>query len=260
MKKIFYLLLLFSSVANAQWKQHNGLYDFTLGLKVDSLKTTYPPPVYVGTPQATAADTNGKFTVLPIYYINHSGLGRFGLNVGTPLSILHLETSNIDTFFRASKTGVNKFIIGNNGDIFSNSLSGTGQRNLVTDASGNVTASADIIVRHIQGSGSAPSVVVGSSVTGTVSIVGNDLGGTVTLVVTSSTTLSTLAELFTLTFTTAYGSTPNVVFSPANGAAVGNIPTPYVKGTSTTGFSIATANSIASLPATTYIWTYRVSN
>lgn len=168
-----------------------------------------------------------------------------------PIVFLNGSTSTVTNsyglYISSPSMGSGPGVITNRYNIYTADASGINYFNGITKLS------------HIQGISGTPAVVVGGSVTGTVSVVGNDISGTVTLVITGSSSLATNAELFTLTFASGYNATPNVTFSPANAAAVSNLPSVFVKGTSTSGFSIATAPSTTPV-LTTYIWTYKVSN
>lgn len=122
-----------------------------------------------------------------------------------------------------------------------------------------IDSTGTLKIAHIQGfASSAPTIAVGGSFTGTATVSGTDLGGEITLTVSSSTSYATLSPLITLTFHTAYGTTPYVTFSPSNSAsgASGIFGGVYVS-TTTTGFSLNTVGSGTS-STTTYKWTYHV--
>lgn len=119
----------------------------------------------------------------------------------------------------------------------------------VLDVTGNVRT------KHLRGSTNTPTIAAGTGAgTGpTVSIVGTDLAGTIT--VTTGTLPTVNAVICTVTFNTAYTAAPYVVFSLAS--AVTTTPNVYVSGTTTTAFSLQDNN--ASLAATTtYKWNYIV--
>lgn len=113
----------------------------------------------------------------------------------------------------------------------------------------------------IIGNSSAPSVTLGSNITGSVSVTGTDMAGTVTVTVTGASGLATLNELFTLTYNSAYSSTPHVVFSPASANAAALLQAAgglYLKNSGTSSFQIATVNSYTTPASATYTFTYHV--
>lgn len=111
------------------------------------------------------------------------------------------------------------------------------------------------------GNSSAPSVTLGANITGSVAVTGTDMSGTITVTVTGISSLATNNELFTLTYNSAYSSTPHVVWSPssANAAALlqaaGGL---YLKNSGTSSFQIATVNSYSTPASATYSFTYHV--
>lgn len=115
---------------------------------------------------------------------------------------------------------------------------------------GNVTA------KHLIGSGT-PTVSIGSDFTGTASVSGNDIAGTVTVTITGSTSYPTLAAYFQLNFATAYASAPTVVFVPAN-SATALLSGTYLKLPTTSSFQIASAPAGTSPGSATYVWNYHV--
>jgi len=107
---------------------------------------------------------------------------------------------------------------------------------------------------------STTSVSLGSNITGSVAVTGNDLAGTITVTVTGSSGLATLNELFTLTYGSAYASTPHVVFSAASTGSTVLQRTPglYLKNSGTSSFQIAITDSYTTPASATYTFTYHV--
>lgn len=120
-------------------------------------------------------------------------------------------------------------------------------------------STATIRTAKIRGNGSAPTVTIGADFTGTVSVTGTDLAGEITINLSAATSYATLDPIVSLTFNSAYTTTPYVVFSPSSASA--GDPTSfggvYLKTTSTTGFTLATVGSGTSV-TTIYKYTYHV--
>lgn len=132
---------------------------------------------------------------------------------------------------------------------------------LILDRLGNTEVTGNLTTKKILGGSSAPSVTLGANITGSVAVTGTDMAGTITVTVTAISSLATLNELFTLTYNSAYASTPNVVFSPAspNAAAIQNAAGGlYLKNSGTSSFQIATVNSYTTPASATYSFTYHV--
>ena len=144
---------------------------------------------------------------------------------------------------------------GNNFKVFTNG------NNLRLTVDTNITATNAFAGKKIIGNSSAPSVALGANITGSVSVTGTDLAGTVTVTVTSVSGLATLNELFTLTYNTAYSSTPHVVWSPSSPNAAALLQAAgglYLKNSSTSLFQIAIVNSYTTPGSATYSFTYHV--
>lgn len=135
-----------------------------------------------------------------------------------------------------------------------------GAERMSITTSGGVVANSSISSPKIIGSSSAPSVTLGANITGSVSVTGTDMAGTVTVTVTSASGLATLNELFTLTYNSAYSSTPHVVFSAASTGATVLQRTPglYLKNSGTSSFQIAITDSYTTPASATYTFTYHV--
>ncbi|CAB4152622.1 hypothetical protein UFOVP606_19 [uncultured Caudovirales phage] len=117
------------------------------------------------------------------------------------------------------------------------------------------------IVKHIKGSTSAPTGVVGTGAGTTPSAVtfstnANDIAGQV--LVTTGTLPTAAATILTVTFNTAYGTAPIVMLSPANAATALLSGITMVYTTSTTTTFIITAGSTGLVAATAYVWNYHV--
>lgn len=118
-----------------------------------------------------------------------------------------------------------------------------------------------LLTDRVVSTGTTPSVSLGSNITGSVSVVGTDMAGTITVTVTAISSLATLNELFTLTYNSSYNSIPRVVWSAAsvNAAALlqaaGGL---YLKNSGTNSFQIATVNSYTTPASATYTFTYNV--
>ncbi len=104
--------------------------------------------------------------------------------------------------------------------------------------------------RHIDTGGGLPSISSGSAVGGggTVSISGNDIAGTVTINTGGGPSGGTLASV---SFVSAYNSTPNMQLTPVGSASAG---LNYYVTRDTNGFTIGTTNAPSS--STTYIFDY----
>ncbi len=109
---------------------------------------------------------------------------------------------------------------------------------------------------YVTGNSSGNTTITAGSAVGTsptVSINGNDVGGTITVTTGSSGVSS--GTIVNVVFANAYGATPSVVISSDNAATA--ILENYVSGISTTGFSIDIANT--TVASTTYVYSYFVT-
>lgn len=119
-------------------------------------------------------------------------------------------------------------------------------------------------IQHIVSAGSAPSIAGGSGAGGAavVSVAGTDIVGTVTVTTDVGDTPAASATIVTVTFATAYGAAPRVIFIPANGAAA-DLTYGIVRcdqGDTTTAHFLLKSGATP-LPATTaatYKWNYVV--
>lgn len=150
-----------------------------------------------------------------------------------------------------------------------NTFNGTSANQMVIqDASGNVLFTADTqhmvvtvanltvagtltVNGHIVSTGNTPTVTAGSAActAPTVSVAGTDTTGTI--IITTGTQCANPGQLAAITFNQAYTAAPQVILTAANSAAA---LLPIYRTTSTTGFTLSTANKSTS--ATTYIFSY----
>jgi hypothetical protein len=131
---------------------------------------------------------------------------------------------------------------------------GTSSPNATLEVVGSINATSNITVAgHIISSGATPTITAGSGAgtSPTVSISGNDITGTISITTGTSPAASTLA---TITFSTAYGTAPNVLLTPV-GSVSASIQ--YNLGSSsTTNFTLNTGTAPAA--STTYTYKYFV--
>jgi hypothetical protein len=126
-----------------------------------------------------------------------------------------------------------------------------------------VVASSDITrLTHLVGEGSAPAIAAGGAAgaSPTVSVVGADLGGEITIACNNASGLD--GTLATITFAMPYANVPAVVISPSNIAAAnlvsggGGAGVVFPSSISNTAFVLAVRDS--ALLVTTYKWSYIV--
>lgn len=213
-------------------------------------------PIFTLVGKAWITDTlNAAGLIRPandIIWANNSG---FGLRGSDGVRFLYYTTAlgPVATTFRVGGTTIQ-----NGNPQFT--VQG---KAFITDSLNGANANFSGTIRTVKaiGGSSAPSVSLGANITGSVSVTGTDLAGTVTVTVTGASGLATLNELFTLTYSSAYSSTPHVVWSPssANSAALiqaaGGL---YLKNSGTSSFQIATVNSYTTPGSATYSFTYHV--
>jgi len=113
-------------------------------------------------------------------------------------------------------------------------------------------------VKHLVGNSTAPTIAAGAGAgtSPTISIIGTDLAGQVTL--TTGTLPTGGAVVFTVTFNAAFTAAPYVNFSPvnSNAAALSGLTMVYVTSTMTT--FVFTVGATGLVAATQYIWNYTV--
>lgn len=117
---------------------------------------------------------------------------------------------------------------------------------------------ANAVINHIIGNGVAPTIAAnaGAGTGGTASITGSDIAGQITVGAGTLPTAAVVAA--TITFNSAYASTPVVVLTPANAvtALLGGVTGIFLSST-TAGFTL-TAGATALSGSTTYLWNYMV--
>lgn len=140
-----------------------------------------------------------------------------------------------------------------NAPTFTGTASGSFSGPLTGNVTGNTNGNT-VSTKHVIGTSVAPTVVAngGGGSGASVSLVGTDLGFKVTL--TSGTTPTASASIFTVTFNGAYATAPHCQFSAANGnaAMLSGTSSPY--GTSTTTTFVLNGGSVAITPTTLYVW------
>lgn len=141
--------------------------------------------------------------------------------------------------------------------------------NAMTGATNNYSAQflggLGVKLNHLIGSTSAPGIAAGTGAgtTPTVSIVGNDLDGVISIVTGTGSPAAT-AIIATITFTATYGVAPKIVIYPANRAArdlaIGAWPivpaAGQTNGVTTTTFVLESGTALAT--TTTYLWHYHI--
>jgi hypothetical protein len=130
---------------------------------------------------------------------------------------------------------------------------------VIGNISCSVITSSISYAGHIVGNTTTPTIVTSSGAGtsgGTVSVIGSDVGGVIT--VNTGTGTAATAPIFTLTYKTSYAIAPAVIAAGANDVAVSLSATaiPYFT-SSTTGFS-GFVHGTALATSTTYKWNYIV--
>lgn len=227
----------FWSIKNSNDKAKNN--GASANLTSDNLATLKGATTLVGDPkQILDIQSNAVFEgqVLVRGELNSAG----DLKVGKDLSVTGAGT------FNQLQTIGNLTVNGSQTIKASLSVSGDGAFSGKLSASqltvGTLNLTSDLtITKHITVSGSLPKVSAGSVGSGgTVSISGSDTAGTVTI---NSGSGPTAGNLVTVTFATAFKSTPHVVVTPV-GVAAGTLD--YYVTRSNNAFTVATVNAPAS--------------
>lgn len=129
-----------------------------------------------------------------------------------------------------------------------------------TLASNVVTSSLSTFNNHLVMGGSAPAIAAGAGAgtSPTVSIVGRDNGGVITIA-TGTLPTGAGATVATITFTSAFPTNCSVTLTPANGlaAALSGIAAVFAVGSAST-FAV-TAGTTALAAGTTYVFNYVVT-
>lgn len=187
------------------------------------------------------------------YYVTYSNQGP-GAATFTPTTG---QINGASTFTLAGSSFVTLFLDGTNWWADTPPGGGGGSGGLPTN---NPTFTGILTGPHYAGNGSAPTIVVGTAAGSgaSASISGTDSCGQIQIVTGLGTTTGIMA---TVTFSVAYGGTPIVIISPANGAAIeaGAVPTQVsAQATGTGGFTL-TADPNATQVSTNYMaWNYWV--
>jgi hypothetical protein len=133
-----------------------------------------------------------------------------------------------------------------------------------TDSSSRFSVVGTVAGTHLKGLGSAPSISAGTGAgiggltAAVVSVSGTDTAGTIT-VTPGNGILATGATVTTLTFASAYGSSPYVILTPSNAvtALLSGVTSVFVGSSSVSNFTI-TSGTTALTALTEYKWTYQV--
>lgn len=116
----------------------------------------------------------------------------------------------------------------------------------------------------LTGIGIVPTIAggTGAGVGATVSIVGTDTSGTITVITSVADTPAANADIATITFSTVYGSAPKIIIETANDTSANltyGIWRYRQSDTTTTLFKIRSgATPLPATTAATYIWNYMV--
>ena len=128
-----------------------------------------------------------------------------------------------------------------------------------TIVTGSITSSSDIVAKHIKGNSGTPSITTqpgaGTSPT-SISVVGTDMSGYITLTTGSSPSIN--STLATIGYSSAFSTAPVVVITPANAATASLVAAQAVwVNIATANFTINT-NATALAAGTIYKWNYVV--
>lgn len=214
----------------------------------------------------SAGGSFGIGTTTPTAKLDVNGIIRSISLAGVPTSGAGLEMYGTSTegiiqgYNRGTSTGLPLQINPTNADVYMVTNGGNVGIGMSTptsklDIAGNVRTTGHLI------NGSTATVTLGALLTGSATIQGGDLAGTVTITITSvGGSLPTNAEWFTLNFGTAFPTTPHIVFSPASATAAGldRQFAIFVKDAGTTSFKLAQELASSAPAATIYVWSYHV--
>lgn len=178
-----------------------------------------------------------------------------------------LTLSNLGGLLPVSKGGTGTSTIFTAGSIIFAGASGVFSQNNAGLSWDNVSSRLSVVGTiagtHLKGLGAAPTISAGSGAgTGgltapVVSVSGTDSSGEIT-VTTGNGILSLGATVMTLTFASPYGTSPHVIFSPANAAtALLSGATGLFVSSTASNFGF-TSGSAALTALTTYKWSYQV--
>jgi hypothetical protein len=192
---------------------------------------------------------------------NSGGTGNIGIGFNA-MSSNTVGNYNTAIGYGANITGdiTNATSIGNGAtNATANSIQ-LGNTSIVrVNTSGTIITSADINAKHIKGNSGALSIAA-STGAGTspssISVVGTDMSGVVTL--TTGTSPSINAVLATITYNTAFSTAPVVVITPANAASASLVAAQAVWVNIATGNFTINTNTTALNASTIYKWNYVV--
>jgi hypothetical protein len=192
---------------------------------------------------------------------NSGGTGNIGIGFNA-MSSNTVGNYNTAIGYGANITGdiTNATSIGNGAtNATANSIQ-LGNTSIVrVNTSGTIITSADINAKHIKGNSGALSIAA-STGAGTspssISVVGTDMSGVVTL--TTGTSPSINAVLATITYNTAFSTAPVVVITPANAATASLVAAQAVWVNIATGNFTINTNTTALNASTIYKWNYVV--
>ena len=185
--------------------------------------------------------SSARFTTLDA---GDTSLNTLGVSGNSTLANLIVPTSlNVSgtTRLQGAVTVTQLFTVNNSANISGNLAVGAAL-SAGSLSAGTITAVSNLVVGgHVITSGTAPTVVKGSSSVlgsnGTASISGNDQAGTIAFSVGVGSSSGGLAA--TVTFHSAYSSTPHVVITP-----IGQVGTFYIS-RSSSGFSVYVGSALA---------------
>ena len=261
----------------------NGLYDIgssslvwnKLWTNSVSSVTTNNGSVTFGTAGITAlrnvADASTAFTVnqsnvastgnIQDWQSNGATLAKIYVGGGMGINSIGNLTTGLNSKISLNSTGtvISRDVADANSAFIINQINASSTGNILNLQAAGVTKASvsrtgNISLPHLIGNSTAPTIAAGAGAgtIPTVSISGTDLAGTIT--VTTGTSPTAAGILATITFNTAYGSAPSVVFSDVND----NVGA--VKVSSTTGAFVLTAKTGVTLAAsTTYKYNYIVA-
>lgn len=214
----------------------------TIGMDIDNCNI-YVNDIYIQDSRGIKFNGN-DFSVNNIYFENSTDI-EFVNNKYTTTPVFDTTFNGTTSTYRF----FNEYFWATTPSIIKNTL----KQQLIVEGSIKGT--------KIIGNSATPSVSLGTGITGSVSVTGTDLAGTVTVTVTGASSLATLNELFTITYSSAYSSIPHVVWSPASANAAALLQAAgglYLKNSGTSSFQIATVNSYTTPGSATYSFTYHV--
>lgn len=213
-----------------------------------STVATAPSPATSGTSLVVHSGDGALFPAAPfnaVVWPTGSSVAPIS-SAGEIVRVTNVSTDTL-TITRTQESSTNRSIVV--GDQIAASVT----KKTLTDIEG-------VITPHFIGQGSAPAIAAnaGAGSSPTISIVGSDSAGKITLT-TGTAPSGTNATICTVTFATAFSAAPYVSFSPANANAAGlaaALTMIYANSGTTTFTMISGTTALGS--ATQYIWFYEV--